>query len=135
MPPLTPARVTVASRIMLPTYVVFSALLGLNYVFAPEHRLKNPALTAARTVMPVEAWGLVFLILAAVMAVGMLSHNRTGVIIVLCYGAAMYFGWAIFYAASVMLDPRTSLFAPAWPLFVVTAHVASAASLMRGETQ
>jgi len=134
--PLTKANVTAASRVMLPTYVVMTAVIGLVYLLDPLGRLERVhALTAQRMLMGGQMWpwGLVFLGLSVVMLAAFRQHRRTWFVFAL-YGCAVAFlMWAILYAVSIFLDPATSLLAPVYPLFVVRACRASAKSLLRGE--
>ena len=134
--PLTKATVTVASRIMLPTYVALTAVIGLVYLLDPCNRLDGiPALTAPRWVMGGQMWpwGLLFLGLSVVMLAAFNTHRREWFIFALYGCAATFLMWAIMYGISIFLDPTTSLLAPVYPLFVVRACRASAQSLLRGE--
>lgn len=75
--PLTRANVTRASRVMLPTYVGFFTIVGLNYAFAPTSRLlPSPVLRYANSVMNIRGWGLVFLLAAALMALALATGRR-----------------------------------------------------------
>ena len=134
--PLTKATVTAASRIMLPTYVALTAVIGLVYLLDPLDRLAGVhALAAQRWIMGGQMWpwGLVFLGLSCVMLAAFRQKRRQWFVFAL-YGCAVTFGmWAVLYAVSIFLDPSTSLLAPVYPLFVVRACRASAKSLMRGE--
>jgi hypothetical protein len=75
--PLTRDTVTAASQITLPLYVVTFTLLGINYVVTPSHTLTlNPALAFADSVMPLKAWGGLFIACAALMCAALLQHRR-----------------------------------------------------------
>jgi len=134
--PLTKANVTAASRIMLPTYIVLTGVIGIVYTFDPLGRLDGvAALAAQRWIMGGQMWpwGLVFLGLSAVMLAAFRQKRREWFVFAL-YGCAVTFAmWSVLYAVSIFLDPVTSLLAPVYPLFVVRACRASAKSLLRGE--
>ena len=134
--PLTKATVTAASRIMLPTYVALTATLGVVYTFDPLDRLNSVhALTAQRWVMGGQMWpwGVLFLGLSAVMLAAFRTHRREWFVFALYGCAAAFVMWGLLYAASVVLDPETSLLAPVYPLFVARACRASAKSLLARE--
>lgn len=135
MTPLTPHTMTLASRIMLPAYVVVATYIGVGYLLAPEQRLQGPALRVARRLLPMDIWGLLAIALAAVVVLAVLTQRRQLVIIALCVGAVAYEFWCVFYAISVIRDPSASPITPIWPFGWGIAHIASAVSLSRDEVQ
>lgn len=113
---------------------IFPALtlwLGLGYLFADPERLASPAFTAAKDVMPLRAWGLVFVAVAAVKIGCILTGCARGFVIAMCAGTGLYASWAFLFTVAYFADPHTSPAAPAWPLFVVAAHVATLTTLTR----
>lgn len=129
-------KVTVASRIMLPTYVALTAAFGLIYLINPLGRLDNsPALTYPRMMMggSMAPWGALFLAIAVTMAAAMLSHWQYGFLLALCCCAAVFLMWAGMYCASIKVDPNASLTSPIYPLFVVRCCYATTRSLLKGE--
>jgi hypothetical protein len=133
--PLTRSNVTVASRIMLPTYVVLTTMFGLVYVIDPFGSLGNiSALRFQRSVMPMAAWGAILLALSALMVVAFTRQSRMLFAFALACCAMTWFLWGGMYAVSVALAPtEASLNAPILPWFVSVACVASMASLLKGE--
>lgn len=134
--PLTRSTVTVASRIMLPAYVVLSAAFGLVYTFDPLHRLHSVHALAFQRQVGGDSmllWGLIFLGLAAAMVVAFSRHNRMLFAFALCCCAVTWFLWGCMYAVSAVIDPQTSLLAPVLSWFVTTCCVASTASLLKRE--
>lgn len=131
--PLTRANVTVASRIMLPTYVAFFAALGLSYLFGPHAPLAaSPALAFADDVMPLAAWGGVFLGCSVLMVFALVVHRRLLFRFALRMCALSMLVWAaILLLATLAGDASAS--APAWSAFVATACLASDRSLAAGE--
>lgn len=134
--PLTRATVTVASRIMLPTYVLLVVALGLIYLLDPLDNLRGvPALAFPRLVVggSMAPWGLIFLSIGAVMGSAFATHSRIWFCFGLCLCAVTFFLWAGMYVVSLVIDPDTSLTAPLYPLFVSTACAASTFSLLARE--
>jgi hypothetical protein len=131
--PLNRDTVTRASRIMLPAYVAFFAGIGLNYIATPDTRLRaSPALGYAATLMPLPAWGGLFLAAAALMAVALIAQRRTlyRYALLLC-GISMTV-WTVAMAVAALYSATTPG-AWLWPGFVVAACAASYRSLSTGE--
>jgi hypothetical protein len=134
--PLTRETITVASRVMLPAYTILSAAFGLVYTFDPLDRLgRVHALAAQRAVMggSMLPWGLVFLALTALMVAAIVAKNRLLFAFGLCCCAMTWGMWSVLYAVSAVIDPQTSVLAPAFPAFVVACCVASTMSLLKRE--
>ena len=127
--PLTRATMTRASRVMLPTYVFFFAGLGANYTATPAVRLTaSPALAYVDGLMPLRAWGGLFLAAAALMVAALVSQKR-----IVFRFALLLCAWSmVVWAAANLLAAFRSQATPLgwlWPLFVVAACVASYRSL------
>lgn len=132
--PLTRATVTAASRIMLPAYVIHATWFGLVYFLDPQGRVsRNPSLTAARVMLPMWAWGLLFLGLAVMMVVAMASHRRNLEVYALMIYATANVVWALVYFAALFLSPDASFNGPAASGLVACACIASTVSLLRRE--
>jgi hypothetical protein len=130
---LTRDNVTEASRIMLPTYVVFFGWLGLSYMFGPAAPLAaSPALAFAAAVMPIEAWGGMFATCSALMAVALVVHKRILFRFALRVCAFSMLVWAAIILSATIAGDAT-LAASFWPAFVATACLASDRSLAAGE--
>jgi hypothetical protein len=135
--------VTKASRIMLPAYIIVGAYIGACYILCSldvgglftADRLQAPSLTVARSLLPMEAWGVIGVGLASTLALALLSHRRTVAVVSLCLGFAAYELWAVFYGISIFKEDTASLVSPAWPFGWGIAHVASAVSLAWDEVQ
>lgn len=131
--PLTRTNVTVASRIMLPTYGLIAAGLGVVYTFDPFNRnAGNSALAFAVTIMPLFVWGCLFLAVSALMAWSMRCHNRSSMIFALYVFAGAMTLWALAFLVAVIAF-GAPLTAPQWPLFAAVCCHASAQSLLKGE--
>ena len=130
--PLDREHITAASRIMLPTYVVFFATLGVNYVIADTSSLNNPVLDYVDDVMPLPVWGCLFLFCSFVMVSAMATRRRALYrwALRMC-GLSMLFWATVIFLATLAGD--ASLFSAVWSLFVATACLASDRSLARQE--
>lgn len=131
--PLDRQHITVASRIMLPTYVLFFAVVGINFVAGTFGRASSsPMLRYADTIMDIRAWGSVFIACSLIMATALLTRNRMlyryGLL--LC-GISMTV-WALVAIIGIFAEP-VSYSAWAWPGFVAAACAASNRSLAAGE--
>lgn len=129
---LTPDNVTAASRVMLPTYVGFFALLGINYTTTGIRLLESPALEFADALLPLPAWGCMFFAMSAVMAVALMQHERLWFRFALWLAIVCLGIWAaVFLSAAVWSDASPT--AAAWPAFAAIACFASDRSLLKGE--
>jgi hypothetical protein len=130
--PLIPSRVTIASRVMLPAHAAFSLYVGFTWVFQADIRTQVPALYALRDLWPIDATGGVILAVGALQLIGMSAHHRAVEAITLIIGCLAYLLLGAAIAASVWTQPA-SYSAPAWPIYVALAHLASALSLVADE--
>ena len=130
---LRPPNVTIASRVMLPIYPLFAAGVGLSFVATPLDRLiATPSLRYAQDLVGLRAWGIGYLLVAALLAGALLAGSRR----VYCYGLAVMTLWLAVYAVMVLVSAFTaasSWSAWAWPAFVAAACWASLLSLSARE--
>lgn len=131
--PLTRDTVTAASRIMLPTYVAMFAAIGLSYVLGP-HKIAaaSPALAFADRMMPLPAWGALFLGCSTVMAGALLTHRRMLYRWALRMCGVSMCIWAVVIGLATLNGDATPA-AAAWPAFVAVACLATDRSLAAGE--
>lgn len=131
--PLDRAHITVASRIMLPTYVLFFAVVGSNFAAGTFGRASSsPMLRYANTIMPIPVWGAVFLACSLIMAVALVRRSRFWYRYGLLVCAISMIVWALVAIAGIFAEP-VSYSAWAWPAFVAAATIASNRSLAQGE--
>jgi hypothetical protein len=129
--PLAHLYVSGPSRIMMPVYVAHATFFGMLYVIDPMGRLeRTPGLTAARALLPMWAWGLMFLALAAVMLTARMSGRGALMVWGLYAYAATLIIWAGVYAAAPFITPDASIAGPAWALTVSAACFATARSVL-----
>jgi hypothetical protein len=131
--PLDRAHVTVASRVMLPTYVLFFAVVGSNFLAGTFGRASSsPMLRYADGLMPIRVWGGLFCACALLMAAAMLTRNRYLYrygLTLCCFSMIV---WALVALVGIWVEP-VSYSAWAWPGFVAAACAASNRSLAQGE--
>lgn len=123
------AHVTRASQVMLPTYVGFFAVIGLNDLITPDQRLAaSPVLSYAGHVMPLPAWGGVFLTAALLMLLALFSNARKLYQYALLVCALSMAVWTV---VDVFAAVRSQATWGGWayPALVVAACVASYRSL------
>lgn len=131
--PLDRHHVTVASRIMLPVYVVFFAALGVNYTFAPIGRLvESPGLAYAHSLAPLRAWGCVFLLACLTMLAALLTKRREWFRFALALCGLTMGIFSVVMGIAIFAG-EASATGWTWPLFVVAACIASYRSLTVGE--
>lgn len=131
--PLTWGTITVASRIMLPTYILMFTIVGLNFLLTNESRLlQSPGLSYANSIMNIKAWGLMFLFTVVLMVVSFFSKSRTLFQYALNISALCMFIWTIVLAASA-IEGASSPSGWSWPAFIMAACIASTRSLSAEE--
>lgn len=131
--PLDRTHITVASRVMLPTYCAFFTLLGVNYIATPFDTITaSPALRFANAVMPLPVWGGLFLACAAVMLAALVVKRRIPFRFALRVCMLSMLVWAGIIGAAAIAGDAT-LLAPIWPGFVAIACLASDRSLATRE--
>lgn len=75
---LVPENVTSASRTMLPSYPILALLFGFNYLTTETPHLVSASLTLKVTdrVMPLQVWGVLFLVVGAFQVVALIVGKR-----------------------------------------------------------
>lgn len=127
-------KITVASRKMLPTYVVFFAGVGINFLVTPLHRL---AATPGLQYVDVAAGGIriyggLFLAIAGLIVLAMRLERLTPCLYALYLAAITLALWALMQiAAAIWAQGSPSGFL--WPWLGCRACIASAKSLRRRE--
>lgn len=124
--PLTRGSVTVASLIMVPTYVILTATIGAAYLLG---RLDCPMMMHGQP----RSWGYLFLGLSGVMAAAFATQRRFGFCFALCCCAVTMLLWAAMWRFAHNADREAATLVPILAIFVAVACVASVASLLKGE--
>jgi hypothetical protein len=131
--PLTKDTMTVASRLMLPCYVVTFCWIGLNYLVTAKTRLtESPTLRYADSVVDLRALGLLLTVSGLLMLGALLTRRReparyTLILAGICFGIL----FTIFAVATIQSEASPS--APAWPFLGLCACTASYRSITRYE--
>lgn len=131
--PLDRDHVTIASRVMLPAYVLADLLFGVAFVLPGSRPLRAPALGPARDVLPLAVWGGIWLAVAVVMAAALLRRSRLMFTFALSTNAVAWFLWGCLLEAAVLSQPAVTYLACVLPWFVAVASIASMQSLLREE--
>jgi hypothetical protein len=128
--PLTRDSVTIASRVMLPTYTAFALFLGIVYVTDPDGRLAH---STSFPVLPTAVWGVGFVVVGLLQIAAMIQRDRRLYVLSLAPLLVWCLLWGLALVYSAARD-GTSFTAPAFPLFVAFACWASMLSLIAGES-
>lgn len=132
--PLDRQHVTAASRVMLPTYAGFFAVVGGNWLLTPADRLlASPGLAYADALLTIRAWGALFLGAALLMVAALAARHRDAFRAALLFCFFTLLVWAGVMGAAA-INGTASPSAPAWPTFIACACLASYRSLTRRET-
>lgn len=130
---LTRDTVTTASRTMLPTYPVFAGAIGLNFLANGDKlTLAGVFYEVANQMLPLRAWGVLFIVVALVQVGALISRRRWAYQVGLALMVGLMLVWGVVGLMAALLD-MGSYTALAWPAFVVTACIASFRSLNVGE--
>lgn len=133
MSPLDRDHVTVASKIMLPTYVAFFSVVGMNFALAPSPRLlESPMLRYADHLMPIRLWGALFVACGLIMLTALVTKNRMMYRYGLLVCGLSMSVWTAVAVVGLFFEP-ISFSAWAWPAFIAAACAASDRSLSRHE--
>lgn len=97
------------TRWMLLPFWVLALAMGLGYLLGGPERTAAPAFGAAKAIMPIQAWGVMFLLGALAIGVNSLINRRRGVARALLLGGAIYLWWGVLFGIAAVNDPRASL--------------------------
>ncbi len=123
------STVTHASRVMLPTYPLVYALVGMTFVLQSPLRTGSPTYDIARDLMPITSWGYLFTFVAIVETAALLLHERGIYLGTLIFGAGLTTFWAMLIFWAACTNPTVSFSASYWLFGMAVAHAASARSL------
>lgn len=130
---LTWDAITVASKIMLPTYVGMFTVVAMNFLFINSDTLaKSPGLNYADSVLSIRGWGLLFCAVAVMMVVSLVRKNRDMFRYALLMAAICMALWSAVMFGAAIWGPA-SFSAWSWPMFVAAACMATNRSLLKGE--
>lgn len=127
--PLDRAHMTDAERITLPLYLGAYLLIGLIFVLQPAERTSGPAFDPARLLLPMPAWGALFVAIAAVELLALASARRRLYIRALIAGTGMAAFWLILLVFAAAKSDHVSFSSAVWVAIAVGAQMASARML------
>lgn len=119
-------RLHVGSRVMLPTYTILYLALGFTFTVQSPKRTSTGAFVVATQLMPIRAWGFLFLVSGLVMLAAAAFRNLSVVVRVLVLAAGICAFWAVLLFVSAAQNPSASFTASYWVAGMAVAHFASA---------
>lgn len=127
--PLDREHMTVASRIMLPADALFFAVVGANWLTTSRDRLlASPGLEWADRLLPIKAWGALYILVAVVILAALTQGQRVWCRAALLFAGLITLGWAALLAVGALVS-GVSPSGWAWPAYVACACWASYRSL------
>ena len=114
---------TPATRWTLPAYCLLFGYIGAIFTYQAAERTDAPVYDVARSIMPIHMWGLLFVVVAIVDLVAILTQERVAFVLGLAFGAAVAAFWAVALGAPAFSDPHVSYTAGAWQALGAVAQV------------
>lgn len=121
-------------RKFLIPFPILAGIVGLGYMFAGPERHTSPSFDPARAIMPLPAWGLVFLVGSVTLILTLLLCRARWVAGALLIGGAVYMFWGVCFGVAALTEPQASLAAWAKELGVALAHYYAAHRVMSNGT-
>lgn len=130
--PLTRAQVSVELRVMLPAFTIGYVLLGVTLLVQGPRRTSTDVFDAAKQLLPIDGWALVFLTVGACMVTALATHRRRPMMWALQAGTGLCTFWAVLLFASAVTNPAASFTSTYWVAGVAVAQFAAARGLATG---
>lgn len=109
-------------RPLLIPFALLAGWIGCAYMFGDPGRTATPSFAAARDLAPIQTWGVMFVIGAAVLVVAMFVTDDGVPQWALVIGGGIYLWWAVLFFFTITQDERASLNAPALYGFIAAIH-------------
>lgn len=122
-------KLTFASRIMLPTYPAVFAWVGTVFIAQDPSRTATAVFETAKKLMPIELWGLIFLAIAVVEIVSLLTNRADVYIAALIAGTGLTAFWTVLIINGAFASDYVSWSIAGWMVLAIIAQIASARSL------
>lgn len=133
--PLNKANMTVASRVMLPCYVLVFGWVGLNWLITPLHRLhESPGLQFLDTALDLRGVGILLITAALLIALALVTARRDLARFALILAGICMFALLVAFIVAPFLS-SSSPSAGAWPFLGVCACLASYRSVTAYEVR
>ena len=110
-------------------YPIVTLAYALAYGLQGDQRMASASYAAARSVMPMHAWAVVFALVALFKVGCYLRGTGRGYVLAMCAGIGLYSTWAFLFTVSVFVDDTANVAAPILPIGWVLGHVAMMATL------
>lgn len=110
------------SRLMLLPFVALPAWIGTAYLLGAPARTSSDAFTSAKSLAPIELWGVMFLLGALTLGVAAATRRRSLIALGLFVGGAIYCWWGTLFAVSALNESSASLNGGAVYLFIAAVH-------------
>lgn len=131
--PLDRAHVTEALRVLIPWLPVLAFVLGADYLTMDRAKIEQVTVySTADSIMPMSAWGAMFLTCSAVLVTAMLLHNRAVYAAAVSLLFAALTVWTGIFLYSIV-DEGASPSAWIWPATGAVVAVAVIRSLQTRE--
>lgn len=126
-------RVTAGSQIMFPTYPGLAITVGLLFILQDPRRTSGGAFEVAKDLMSIPTWGITFLVLGVVQALGLSLGNASVFRWTLVVGSGLCAFWGALILKSAYDNIWVSYTSGLWVIVVGVAHFASARSVSRDQ--
>lgn len=110
------------TRIILAPYPLLALVFGLGYILASPQRLASPSLAFAKTLAPMWAWGVLFLVGAAALTGAAIANSPRIFARALQIGGGIYTWWAACLLIAAFTQSGASLNAWAAYAFIAGSH-------------
>ena len=97
-----------------------AAVMGTAYLIGDPPRTSGASFSAAKAVMPMPWWGVLFLTGAVALTVTLAARWRTPLAVALFIGGGIYTWWAACHALAAATYPGAS--AAAWAIHATIAY-------------
>lgn len=106
--------------LLLP-FPVLAVIIGLAYCFGSPNRTMSSSFSTAKSIAPLESWGLLFLFGGFFLTVAMLLRDLRMMSFGLFIGGMIYTWWGTLFLISAMTDLNASL--TGWAIYGFLAFV------------
>lgn len=102
-------------RAFLAPFPVLAAVMGLGYLVGDEGRTAAHTFRIVKYLLPMDAWGSIFLLGAVALTAALISNRRGAITAALFFGAVTYTWWSLALLITTLVDPGAS--ANAWAAY------------------
>jgi hypothetical protein len=128
--PLVARRDPWLQRTRVATAFVFLTM-GAGYAFGSPLWRSSPSFAVVKMVMPMQAWGAVFIVIGLVQSTALLRHRYDLLRVALIIGAGLTAAWAVSFVAAALIGKLTGASGPATWGFFSMAQITQAGRVRR----